>query len=95
MTFAQLIARFESGAIASHEFAVECLRRLDPRDPLAVLESLPLDFLPRVREFIDRYRPDQMMASHGAPNPTPAQIQAARRWLDSVRQRGVAPVGPT
>ncbi len=94
MTLTQLLARYESGAIASHEFAVECLNQLDPRDPSAVLERLPLDILPRVREFIDQYRPGQMIASHGGSIPTPAQIQAATIWLDSVHQRGVAPVGP-
>lgn len=93
MTLTQLLARYDTGAIASHEFAVECLNRLDPGDPSAVLEKLPPDILPRVREFIDHYRPAQMMASDGGLIPTPAQIQAARSWLESVRQRGVAPVG--
>jgi hypothetical protein len=94
MTFDQLIARYESGAMASHEFAVECLNQLDPSDPLAILERVPTAILPRMREFVDQYRPGQMMASHGGLIPTPAQIQAARNWLDPVRQRGMAPVGP-
>jgi hypothetical protein len=93
MTFAQLVTRYDLGAISSHEFAVECLNQLDPRDPSAVLERLPLDILPRVWEFIDDYRPGEMLASHGGLIPTPAQIQAARGWLDSVRERGVVRVG--
>ena len=93
MTFAQLIARYDLGAISSHEFAVESLNHLDPQDPAAVLERLPLEILPRVREFIDEYRPGEMVASHGGLIPTPSQIQAARSWLDSVRERGVARVG--
>lgn len=94
MTFAQLIAHYESGAIASHEFAVESLLRLDPRDLSAVLEKLPREVMPRLREFIDHYRPGEMMASHGGSLPTPAQVQAARGWFESVRQRGMAPAGP-
>jgi hypothetical protein len=93
MTFIQLLARYDLGAIADHEFAVESLNQLDPRDPAAVLERLPVEILPRVREFIDEYRPGEMIASHGGLIPTPSQIQAARSWLDSVRERGAARVG--
>jgi hypothetical protein len=94
MTFAQLIARHESGAMASHEFTIECLNQLDPRDPAAILERLPLEILPRVQEFVDEYRAGEMMASQGGLIPTPAQIQAARSWLESARWRAVAAVGP-
>jgi hypothetical protein len=82
MTFAQLIARYESGAIASHEFAVESLIRLDPRDPSAVLDKLPPDVMPRLREFIDQYRPGRMIASQGSSMPDPDQLEAAWTWLD-------------
>jgi hypothetical protein len=85
MTFAQLIARYESGAVATHEFAVECLVRLDPRDPTSVLEHLPPEIIPRLREFIDEYRPDRMLASHGGSIPSPEQVEAARTWLDKAR----------
>jgi hypothetical protein len=94
MTFAQLIARYESCAIASHEFAVESLIWLDPRDPAAVLERLPPEVMPRLSEFIDQYRPGQMMTSDEGSFPTPAQVQAARGWLESVRRAGMASVGP-
>ena len=82
MTFAQLLARYESGAIAGHEFAVESLNLLDPRDPSAVLQGLPPEIVPHLREFIDEYRPGQMLSSHGGAIPSPDQVEAARGWLD-------------
>src|SRR4051812_34169117 len=82
MTFAQLVSRYESGAIASHEFAVESLNPLDPRDPSAVLHGLPPEIVPRLREFIDEYRPGEMLSSHGGAIPSPDQVEAARAWLD-------------
>jgi hypothetical protein len=82
MTFAQLVSHYEAGAIASHEFAVESLNLLDPRNPSAVLQGLPPEIVPRVREFIDEYRPGEMLSSHGGAIPTPDQIEAARGWLD-------------
>jgi hypothetical protein len=82
MTFAQLVARYESGAIASHKFAVESLNVLDPRNPSAVLQRLPAEIVPRLREFIDAYRPGQMCSSHRGTIPSPDRIEAAREWLD-------------
>jgi hypothetical protein len=82
MTFEQLVARDESGAISSQKFALESLVRLDPRDPSAILQGLPPEIVPRLREFIDQYRPGQMLASHGGTIPSPGQAEAARGWLD-------------
>ena len=82
MTFAQLVSRYEAGAIASHEFAVESLNLLDPRNPSTVLQALPPEIMPRLREFIDEYRPGQMLSSHGGAIPSPDQVEAARAWLD-------------
>ncbi len=90
MTFTQLLARYDLGAIATHDFAVECLDQLDPRDPAVVLERLPVHILPRVREFIDQYRPRQMLSSHGGLIPRPEQVEAASRWFESPGQLGVA-----
>ena len=82
MTFERLLARYRSGAIASHEFTVESLNLLDPRDPSAVLQGLPPEIVPRLSEFIDKYRPGQMLSSHGGAIPSPDQVEAARGWLD-------------
>ena len=82
MTFAQLVSRYEAGAIADHEFAAESLNLLDPRDPSAVLQGLPPEIVPRLREFIDEYRPGQMLSSRGGAIPSPDQVEAARGWLD-------------
>lgn len=87
MTLAQLVARYERGAMAGHELAVESLVRLDPRDPSAVLQALPPEIAPRLREFIDQYRPGQMLASSGGAIPDPEQVEAAIRWLDGVPDR--------
>lgn len=84
MTIAQLVARYERGALASHELVAEVPVRLDPGDPASVLQSLPADVLPRLRGFLDDYRPGRMLASQGGSIPGPEQVEAARRWLDRV-----------
>jgi hypothetical protein len=88
MTMIQLIARYESGAIADHEMVVRCLNMLDPGDPRAVLGSLRPDLLPRLREFLEAYRPGEMIASNGGAIPTLAQVLAAKSWLDSIEKKG-------
>jgi hypothetical protein len=79
MTLERLLAGYASGAIAIHEFAVESLNLLDPRNPSAVLQGLPPEIVPRLREFIDEYRPGQMLSSHGGAIPTPDQIGGCER----------------
>jgi hypothetical protein len=88
MAVERLLARYESGAIASHEFAVEALNLLDPRNPSAVLQGLPPEIVPRLREFIDEYRPGQMLSSQGGAIPSPGQVEAARGWLDRTSAEG-------
>jgi hypothetical protein len=83
MAFAQPLARYESGAIAGHELAVETLNLLDPRDPSAVLLGFPPEIVPRLRDFLDEYRPGQMLSSQGGSIPSPDQVEAARAWLAS------------
>ena len=82
MIFAQLLARYEAGAIAGHEFVAESLNLLDPHNPSEVLQGLPAEIVPRLREFIDEYRPGQMLSSQGGAIPNPDQVDAARGWLD-------------
>src|SRR5262245_53729937 len=86
MTITQLIAQHERVAIASHELVVDSLNLLDPSDPGAVLGRLPLDTLPRLREFLEEYRSGEMIASDGGAIPTLPQVLAAKRWLDSIHK---------
>jgi hypothetical protein len=88
MTLSQLVARYESGAIASQEFVVESLNLLDPADPSAVLRGLPTEILTRLRDFVDEYRPGQMLTSQGGRVPSPEQVEAARGWLDRASSVG-------
>jgi hypothetical protein len=81
MNVQQLVAKYESGAITGHELVVDCLTMLDPGDPSGSLGNLPPDTLPRLREFLDSYRPGEMMSVYGGAIPTPDQVLAARRWL--------------
>jgi hypothetical protein len=93
LTFTQLLARYQAGAIAGHEFAVESLNQVDPLDPSEVLNRMPPEILPRLDEFLDQYQPGQMIASQGGPIPTPARVRAARLWIDRAREVGIVRVG--
>jgi hypothetical protein len=88
LTMIQLVAWYERGAIADHEMAVDSLNLVDPGDPRAVLDLLPPRLLPRLREFLETYRPGEMLSSHGGAIPTLAQVQAAKRWLDTLEREG-------
>ena len=82
MTVTRLVAKYELGAVSTHEFVVDCLNLVDPGEPSATLDYLPLDTLPELRKFLDSYRPGQMLSSQGGPIPTPDQVRAAKQWLD-------------
>ena len=93
MTMLQLVARYELGAIADHEMAVTSLNLVDPGEPRTVLDLLPPHLLPRLREFVETYRPGEMLSSHGSAIPTPAQVLAAKQWLDAIEREGALQVG--
>jgi len=40
-----LVAMYEKGAITADHFVVQCLHMIDPKDPGAVLASVPPDIL--------------------------------------------------
>jgi hypothetical protein len=81
-----LVAMYERGAITGHALVVDCLNLVDPADPSSVLGNLPPRVLPPLKEFVEAYRPGEMLSLHGGPIPTPAQVAAARNWLESVKQ---------
>ena len=95
MTMVQLIAWYARGAIADHEMAVTSLNLVDPEEPQAVLDLLPPHVLPRLREFVETYRPGEMLCSHGGAIPSLAQVLAAKRWLDALEQGGAPHVSST
>ena len=86
MTMIQLVAWYERGAVSSHEMVVDSLNLVDPGEPRAVLDLLPPHLLARLREFVETYRPGEMLSSHGGAIPTPAQVLAAKQWLDTIEQ---------
>lgn len=83
MNVRQLVARYKSGTITGHELVVDCLNMLDLNNPSVSLEQLPLDTLPKLREFLEGYCPGEMISVHGGAIPTPDQVLAAKRWLSS------------
>ena len=80
MSVFELVSRYESGAITGNELVVDCLSIVDPKDAPAVLRWLPIEVLPRLREFVEQYRQGEMLANFGLI-PGPEQVLAAEHWL--------------
>jgi hypothetical protein len=99
MTVQQLVAWYELGAVTEHELVVRCLDLVDPRDPAAVLDGLPARTLPWLRDFLDHYRPGEMLSLRGGTIPTPDQVLAAKGWLSGRTPSGrviqPAPISPS
>ncbi len=92
MTIQQVLARYESGAITAHEMVVDCLGRVDPGDPAAILDQIPPRALPQLAEFLAAYKPGAMLTLHDRMIPSSAQVLAARRWLGPASEQVLAPV---
>ncbi|HZW31785.1 MAG TPA: hypothetical protein VFF52_13815 [Isosphaeraceae bacterium] len=86
MNMPQRVAQYERGAVSSHEMMVDSLNLVDPGEPQAVLDLLPPHLLPRLREFVETYRPGVMLSSHSGAIPTLAQVEAAKRSLDTIER---------
>ncbi|HMF38861.1 MAG TPA: hypothetical protein VKF17_19660 [Isosphaeraceae bacterium] len=77
-----LVAMYQKGAITADHLVAESLHLLDPENPAPVLDALPAEILIRVLDFTRRYRPDGTVTNYGFL-PTPDQVDAARRWIET------------
>lgn len=83
-----LARQYERGAITAHHCAVESLTRLDPAHPELALAALPTRVLREIRDFANGYRPGEMVSNYG-DMPTPAQVTAAKAWVEEALAREV------
>ena len=85
-----LVAMYEKGAIVAHELVVRCLLMVDPDNPALILNVLPEKILSRMLEFAGKYRSDRLISSQGGPLPSADQVEAARRWIETVMRKASA-----
>jgi hypothetical protein len=77
---------YHKGAMTADQLVVECLRRVDPKDPAPLLGALPEEILDRMLDFARCFSPDGMITNHG-PLPRVDQVEAARCWIEGARAR--------
>ena len=87
-----LVTLYEKGAIVADELVVRCLLMIDPDDPARVLDALPRETLPRVLEFVGKYRSGRLVSSCGGPLPAVNQVDAAGGWIEAALRKDVSAV---
>lgn len=72
--------QYENGSRTLHDIAGTALSRLDPKDPDAILDDLPLTALVLMGQIIKTYRQGKLVVLNGSM-PSKEQIDAAAKWL--------------
>ena len=70
---------YEEGRITSTGFILDLFNKVNHVDLKDVLESLPVDLIEQVREFVENYRPE--MKVFRGPPPDPIAVSLARELL--------------
>jgi hypothetical protein len=75
----KVLAHYEEGRITPTGFILDFLNVADQDDLREALEVLPADLLEKLKDFVDRYRPD-MLVFRGSL-PAPVAVKMAREVL--------------
>jgi hypothetical protein len=70
---------YEEGRITSTGFILDLFNKVNHVDLKDVLESLSVDLIEQVREFVENYRPE--MKVFRGPPPDPIAVSLARELL--------------
>ena len=77
----ELMHMYENGGITADHLVLELLHKLDPAEPVLVLQFLPRAVLLRMAEYANRFRPGDMRTNYGF-QPAPDQVSAAKQWIE-------------
>jgi hypothetical protein len=79
-TVEQLVQLYEQGCITSHFLLIETLMSVDSEYADVIMSILPPDIVSEVKEFVDQYRPGEMVSSNDRI-PSWDSIQVVKEWL--------------
>jgi hypothetical protein len=82
MTTTTLIDMYHKGAITADHLMVHSLHLIDPADPALALDPFPRELLVKALDFAREYRPSAMATNYGTL-PGPAQVEAAKKWIEA------------
>ena len=75
----RILDEYEEGRITATGLILDILNKVDHADLKEALESLPVDLVERVREFVENYRPE--MKVFRGPPPNLVAVKLAKELL--------------
>ena len=75
----RILDEYEEGRTTASGFILDLLNKVNHADVKEALESLPVDLMERVREFVVNYRPE--MKVFRGPPPDPIAVSIAKELL--------------
>jgi hypothetical protein len=75
----KILDEYEEGRITATGFVLDLLNKVNHADLKEALESLPVDLVQKVRDFVEVYRPD--MKVFRGPPPDPGAVNIAKELL--------------
>jgi hypothetical protein len=75
----RILDEYEEGRITATGFILDLFNEVKHADLREALESLPVDLVEQVREFVENYRPE--MKVFRGPPPDPIAVEIAKELL--------------